>query len=286
MRFYLHNEKKSYNYNTHKKKDCHKIVYNDERKNMKNLFLTTVAVFGLTGAVYAAEVTGSVELEFAQSSDSTYGMTPTLELGFGTAIADGVVGTASITMEDNVISGYAIGTTFGKFGLSVGEQDDLFVGGYEGNTLADPTSADFSVIATVGDAQFLVGLANPETDLGDVENVQGAYTVAMGAKLVVDASVDYNVDTEDYVLGAAVSGYPAGPVDLGATVTYGDIFAYEATVSKGGVTAFVGGDENEFAQEVGVGYETTVGGLTVSTKSVYNLDTDELAPSLTVAMSF
>ena len=262
------------------------MVYNDERKNMKNLFLTTVAVFGLTGAVYAADVTGSVEMEVAQASNGVYVITPTLTLDFGTTIADGVVGTASISMEDNVISGYAIGTTFGKFGLSVGEQDDLFVGGYEGNTLADPTSADFSVIATVGDAQFLVGLANPETDLGDVENVQGAYTVAMGAKLAVSASVDYNVATEDYVLGAAFTGYPVGPVDLGATVTYGDIFAYEATVSKGGVTAFVGGDENEFAQEVGVGYETTVGGLTVSTKSVYNLDTDELAPSLTVAMKF
>jgi hypothetical protein len=253
---------------------------------MKNLFLTTVAVIGMTGAVYAAEVTGSVEMEVAKSLTGEYVMTPTLTLDFGTTIADGVVGTASITMEDNVISGYALGTTFGKFGLSVGEQDALFVGGYEGNTLADPTSADFSVIATVGDAKFLVGLANPETDLGDIQNIQGAYTVAMGAKLTVDASVDYNVDTEDYVLGAAFSGYPAGPVDLGATVTYGDIFAYEATVSKGGVTAFVGGDENEFAQEVGVGYETTVGGLTVNTKSVYNLNTDELAPSLTVAMSF
>jgi hypothetical protein len=282
----LINVKKSYNYNTHNKKGCHKMVYNDERKNMKNLFLTTVAVLGMTGAVYAAEVTGSVELEFAQSSDSTYAMTPTLELGFGTAIADGVVGTASITMEDNAISGYALGTTFGNFGLSVGDQGDLFVGGYEGNTLADPDSADVSVIATVGDAKFLVGLADPEADLGDIQNVQGAYTVAMGAKLLVSASVDYNVDTEDYVIGAGFNGYPAGPVDLGATVTYGDIFAYEATVSKSGVTAFIGGDENEFAQEVGVGYETTLGGLSVSTKGVYNLNTDELAPSLTVAMSF
>ena len=262
------------------------MVYNDERRKMKNLLLTTVAVLGLTGAVYAADVTGSVELEVAKASDGAYNMTPTLTLDFGTTITGGVVGTASISMEDNEISGYALGTTFGKFGLSVGDQGDLFVGGYEGNTLAEPTSADVSVIATVGDAKFLIGLADPESDLGDIQNIQGAYTVAMGAKLVVDASVDYNVDTEDYVLGAGFTGYAAGPVDLGATVTYGDIFAYEATVSKGGVTAFVGGDENEAAQEVGVGYETTVGGLTVSTKSVYNLDTDELAPSLTVAMSF
>ena len=261
------------------------MVYNDERKNMKNLILTTVAVFGLTGAVYAADVTGSVEFEVAKSG-STYAMTPTLELGFGAALTDGVVGTASISMEDNEISGYALGTTFGKFGLSVGDQGDLFVGGYEGNTLADPTSADVSVITTFGDAKFLVGLADPESDLGDIQNLQGAYSVAMGAKLVVDASVDYNVSTEDYVFGAAFSGYPAGPVDLGATVTYGDIFAYEATVGKNGVTAFVGGDENDFAQEVGVGYETTVGQLTFNTKGVYNLTTDELAPSLNVAMKF
>lgn len=252
---------------------------------MKNLFLTTVAVFGLTSAVYAADVTGSVEFEVAKSG-STYAMTPTLELGFGAAIADGVIGTASISLEDNEISGYAIGATVGQFGVSVGDQGDLFVEGYEGNTLADPTSADVSVITTFGDAKFLVGLANPESDLGEIENLQGAYTFAMGAKLAVNTSVDYNLDTEDYVFGAAFTGYEVGPVDLGATVTYGDIFAYEATVGKNGVTAFLGGDENDFAQEIGVGYETKVGELTFNAKGVYNLDTEELAPSLSVAMKF
>ena len=63
------------------------MVYNDERKNMKNLFLTTVAVFGLTGAVYAADVTGSVEMEVAKASDGVYAITPTLTLDFGTTIA-------------------------------------------------------------------------------------------------------------------------------------------------------------------------------------------------------
>jgi hypothetical protein len=254
---------------------------------MKNLILTTVAVFGLTGAVYAADVTGSVEMEVAETSSGVYGVTPTLTLGFGTAVAEGVTGTASITLEDNAIDGYAVGANFGKFGLSIGDQGDLFVGGYEGNTLADPTSADFSLIATTGDAKFLLGLANETTDVSDIENVQVAYGLALGAKLKVDAVVDYNVSSEDYVIGAAFSGYPVGAADLGATVTYGDIFAYELTAnSMLGLTAFVGGDENDLAQEIGAGYNTTVGGLSVTAKGIYDIEDKELAPSLTVAMSF
>ena len=97
---------------------------------MKTLLLTAVAVIGMASAVQAADVTGSVELEVAKASDGVYAMTPTLTLGFGTAIADGVNGTASISMEDNAISGYTLGVTVGKFGLSVGDQDDIFVEGY------------------------------------------------------------------------------------------------------------------------------------------------------------
>ena len=253
---------------------------------MKTLLLTAVAVIGMASAVQAADVTGSVEMEVAKASDNVYAMTPTLKLGFGTAIADGVNGTASISMEDNEISGYTLGATVGKFGLSVGDQDDIFVEGYEGNTLADPTSADVSVIASAGDAKLFIGLADPESDLGDVENVQAAYTYAVDETLKLTGSVDYNVSTEDYVYGVNVDGYKAGLVNVGATVTYSDIFAYEATVSKGGVTAFLGGDENDAAQEVGVGYKTTVGQLSLSTKAVYNLNTDELAPSITAKVVF
>lgn len=253
---------------------------------MKNLFLTAVAVIGMTGAAYATEVTGSVKMEVAKDGDGVYAMTPTLKLGFGTAIAEGVNGTASISMEDNEISGYTIGATVGKFGLSVGNQDDIFVEGYEGNTLADPTSADVSVIASAGAAKLFVGLADPESDLGDIENVQAAYTHAFNETLTVTGAVDYNVDSKDYVYGVNVDGYKVGPVNVGATVTYSDLFAYEATVSKGGVTAFIGGDENDAAQEVGVGYETDIGNLNLSTKAVYNLNTDELSPSITAKVVF
>lgn len=253
---------------------------------MKTLLLTAAAVIGMASAVQAADVNGSVEMEVAKASGGVYAMTPTLTLGFGTAVADGVYGTASITMEDNEISGYTIGATVGKFGVSVGNQDDIFVEGYEGNTLADPTSADVSVIASSGDAKLFIGLADPESDLGDIENIQAAYTHALDETLTVTGSVDYNVGTEDYVYGVNVDGYKAGQVNLGATVTYSDIFAYEATVSKGGVTAFLGGDENDAAQEVGVGYKTTVGSLTLGTKAVYNLNTDELTPSITAKVVF
>ena len=253
---------------------------------MKTLLLTAAAVIVMASAVQATEVTGSVEMEVAKASDGVYAMTPTLALGFGTALVDGVNGTASISMEDNEISGYTIGASVGKFALSVGNQDGIFVGGYEGNTLADPTSADVSVIASAGNAKLFIGLADPESDLGDIQNVQVAYTHAVDETLKLTGSVDYNVSTEDYVYGVNVDGYKAGLVNVGATVTYSDIFAYEATVSKGGVTAFLGGDENDAAQEVGVGYETKVGSLAISTKAVYNLNDDELSPSITAKVVF
>ena len=253
---------------------------------MKNTLLTTGLVLALTGAAHAAEVNGSVELDLSKNSGDDYGVIPTLELSFGTAVSETVTATAGITLENNQISGYHLGTMVGSFGLSVGDQDDLFIESYETTTVADPSSADVSLIATMGDASVLLGFADPQNDITDIENIQAAYSLQTPLAYLT-TSVDYNKASEDYALGLGVSGISVAAISLGSTLTYADdLFGYEATATYKKATAFLGGDQDDMTQQVGLGYTTNLSGLDITALGNYNIDTEELTPSLTATFNF
>jgi hypothetical protein len=243
---------------------------------MKNTFIAAIAAFFMAGAVSAAEVTGEVEV----SVDGDAVATTELTLRFSTG-EDGIAN-GSISFDENGIDGYTIGTNVTGVSLSYGKHDDdimidpgLNVVG--ATTLADAASAETSLIAGYGAGQMLLGFGD---DLTDIDNLQFSYDMGM-----VVASVDYNVDTEDYTV-MGMGTYSFAGIESGLVVSYADTFAYEVSASRYGVTAFVNGDENDALQNVGAGYETTVRGLTFYAEAEYNLDAEEVTPAVGVSFSF
>lgn len=241
---------------------------------MKNTFVAAIAAFFMAGAVSAAEVTGEVEVTVNGDAVATTDLT----LGF--TAGEGIA-TGSITLDENGVDGYALGTEVSGISLSYGDQGDIMLGGglnvVGGSTLADPMSAETSLILGVGDANVLVGFG---TDLTDVDNVQLGYTLG-----VVSASVDYNLDTSDLtVVGSGE--YSLAGIDGGLTVSYANDIAYEVSAGLYGATVYVNGDQNDVLQNVGAGYETEVNGLTVFAEAEYNLDTSDITPAVGVSFKF
>ena len=236
--------------------------------------IAAVAAFFMAGTVSAAEVAGEVEVTVDDDAVATTEVT--LDFTSGEGIATG-----SITLDEDGIDGYSLGTEVVGVSLSYGEQDDIMLGGglnvVGGSTLADPASAETSLIMGVGDAEVLVGFGD---DLTDVDNVQMGYSLG-----IVSASVDYNLDSEDFtVVGSGE--YTVAGIDGGLTVSYADSFAYEASTGLYGISVYVNGDEDDLLENVGAGYETDVGGVTVFGEAEYNLDTEEVTPAVGVSFKF
>ena len=145
-----------------------------------------------------------------------------------------------------------------------------------------------SLKVSVGDAQIALGFTDWNTDISDISNVQGAYTVGAGFASIT-ASGDYNLDSEDWTLGGRASGIEVANIMLGSALTYGSAdekIAFEVDGSIMGVTAYLNGDADDTLQNVGASYGRTVAGLDLGTKLNYNLDSEEFTPSVTVGFKF
>jgi|694.fasta_scaffold55037_8 hypothetical protein len=250
---------------------------------MNKLLLSAALVAGLAGAATAAEIGGVVELEVGKNAAGNYGAVPTYGLTY-TGGSEELGASVSLGFENNALDSWSLGVNLIGAGISVGDQGSLFVEGYDGATLADPSIAE-SLRVTYSGASVALGFGSFTTDLTDIESVQAAYSMKVS---VVDlaASVDYNLDTEDYALGVLANYSINDSLAVGGAVTYSDILAYEATVSAKGITGYVNGDEDDFAQNVGAGYETEFNGLVLEAKANYNIDAEEIEPTLGVTFKF
>jgi hypothetical protein len=258
---------------------------------MKKLILTTATVFGLSGAVYAADFGGEVSLDIERNSAGDFIATPGVDLSFGiTGDAATVFGGVDVTAEngDMVLDGWNIGTSFGETSVSFGDQGDLFsFGGLEavgGDTLADVADDHESLIVKQGNFGALVGFTDITNDASEVENLQLSYAGTINT-VKYNATVDYNLTTEDYVVGGAFTT-EMGKAKLGLAATYGDLFAYEATVGFDAVTVFANGDEVDAMQNIGAGVSYDINGAALYAEVGYNLDTEELTPAIGVGLSF
>ena len=62
----------------------------------------------------------------------------------------------------------------------------------------------------------------------------------------VTAAADFNLDTDNTVLGAGVAGIDLGVASLGGAMTYdmdAEVFGYETVATTGGLTAYLNGDD-------------------------------------------
>ena len=257
---------------------------------MKKIILSTVSYIALTGAAMAADINGEVSVDVTKNSAGDYVATPEIDL----AIIGSTSSVAVAFTEDNgnlTLDGYSIATNIGFTTVSFGDQGDVFEafeGGLEtvgGLTLADPDDERESITIARGGAALSIGLTDIATNVSDVENVQASYAFE---NLGVALGVDYNLDTDDYVIGS-MADRTYGQFGVGAITTYSsatETFGYELSASLGGVKGFVDGDDSDAIQNVGAGYTGTYQTMSYYAEAAYNIDDEVLTPAIGVAFAF
>ena len=256
---------------------------------MRNVFITTIAAMAFAGTAMAQTVSGEVSLDVAENAAGDYAVTTGFELGVN---AEGL---ATVDLDFSATDGgavtldnWTVGTTVGAVGIAIGDDNGLFPEAEGEQTLTFPAMAE-SVKVSVGDAAVALGFTDWSTDATDISNVQGAYTFNVAA-LSITAAADYNLNTENTVLGAGVSGLELGGVaTLGGVVTYdvdAELFGYEAVAGAYGATAYLNGDSNDALQNVGGEYVYMLGGAELSAGVNYNIDTEDFAPTAGISFNF
>lgn len=264
---------------------------------MRNVFITTIAAIAFAGTAIAGETSettlvaapaataigGSIGIEMTENAAGNYVATTTLGVGINAqGLAFGGAGVESVDGATFAIDEWFVGTRIGTATLTFGKQGDLMVGNdFEivgGDTLADVADDHESLQVTVGAASVMVGLTDITTDLGDVENVQGAYVLALG-EAVVTAVGDYNINSEEWVLGTKAGLDLTDDIAVGGLITYSsatETFGYEASAAYNAVTAFINGDDTDLLQNVGAGIAYNVQtNLNVYAEGAYNLDAED-----------
>jgi hypothetical protein len=281
---------------------------------MKRVLLATIASFALSSAAFAGGidttapevevvnvsdfrvgpiVTGSIEVEVAENSTGEYAATTTVDVGIVTSgLAFGEIGVESIDGDTFEISKWYFGTSIagGAGTISFGDHDGgVFIESYSDYSNIAAPEINEAIIVTYGDASAALGFADITANVGDVRNIQGAYSLDAGLAFVT-LSADYNFDTEDYSIGTRTEGVVLGGVSLGSTLSYASVtetIAYEmdATMSYG-LTAYVNGDDADALRNVGAGYERGIGNLTVFANVNYDVNAEEFAPKAGVSFNF
>ena len=267
---------------------------------MRNVFITTVAAMAISTAAFAEDtvtkvttpvapvLSGEVSLDFAETANDKIGGTMNLDLG----VDMGGLATVDLDFEGQDGSAldldtWAVGTSVAGVGVAVGDDLGVMPGAEGEQTLAAPAMAE-AVQVTVGDAVVAVGLTDWTTDVTDVSNIQGAYTMSV-ATLNVTAAADYNLDSENTVLGAGVGGLDLGLASLGGAMTYdvdAETFGFEGVATNGGLTAYLNGDDTDMLQNIGGEYEVNVNGATFTAGANYNIDTEDFAPTASIGFAF
>ena len=264
---------------------------------MRNVF-TILAVAAFASAASAEDTTtvaptgpvisGAVNLDFAETAGDNYGGTMGIELD----IDAGSLATVDLDFSATdgsalTLDTWAVGTSVAGVGVAVGDDLGVMPGAEGEQTLAAPAMAE-AVQVTVGDAVVAVGLTDWTADITDISNIQGAYTLNI-ASLDVTAAADYNLDSENTVLGAGVAGLDLGLASIGGAMTYdvdAETFGYEGVATAMGITAYLNGDDTDALQNIGGEYEVDVNGATFTAGANYNIDTEDFAPTAGISFNF
>jgi hypothetical protein len=233
-------------------------------------------------------ISGEVSLDFAETTNNNYGGTFGLDLGID---ANGLA-TVDLDFEvdgfgNGSLADWTVGTTVGALGVAFGTDNGVMPGAEGEQTLAAPAMTE-SVAVTTGAATVALGFTDWNTDITDISNVQGAYTMGV-AGLDVTAAADYNLDTENTVLGAGVAGLDLGVATLGGAMTYdvdAEVIGFENVVTRGGLTAYLNGDDTDLLQNIGGEYTMDVAGATFAAGANYDVDAEDLTPTASLSFNF
>ena len=257
------------------------------------LMVTSVASADTTAHTHPAPtspVSAAVEFDVTKNTAGKYVGKTTLDLvlettgpAFGGISFTATPGT-SVSVEE-----WHVGTTVAGATVSLGKQGDLFPSAgltkVGSTTLANPTVNE-SVIATMGNLSAMAGFEGLSTDVTDLDNVQVAYDLTLGA-IGTTVAMDYNTDTEAkaYALSSELSLTES--MSIGGTGTYAaDTLAYEVNATAGAITVFMDGDENNTVQHIGAGVTSTLGGLDLYAEASYDVDAKTTSPAVGLSFKF
>jgi hypothetical protein len=185
------------------------------------------------------------------------------------------------------LDNWTVGTTVNSIGIAIGDDNGVMPDAEGNHTLAAPAMTE-SVKVTAGAANVAVGFTDWSSDITDLSNIQGSYDIDAGVAKVT-AGLDYNLDSENTVLGAGVGGLGVGEAALGGAMTYdmdAEKFAFEGTADFMGLTAYMNGDQDDALQNVGGDYTYMLGGAEINGGVNYNMDSEEFTPTVSVGFSF
>ena len=248
----------------------------------------TVAVATPTAPV----MTGAINLDFAETTAGKTAGTMGIELDFDA----GDVATIDLDFKATdgnalTLDTWTVGTQVGALGLAFGDDNGLLpeTGANSAvyGTLAKPAMTE-SLALSFGSASVAVGLGSWTTDVTDISNLQGAYTLDTGVASVT-ASADYNRTSENTVLGAEVAGIDLGMITAGGMATYdmdAEAMAYEGSVALSGLEAYINGSDANKLQHVGGEYTMDVAGAELSAGIDYDTDAKDWTPTAGLSFNF
>ena len=248
----------------------------------------TVAVATPTAPV----LTGAINLDFAETTAGKTAGTMGVELDFDA----GDVATVDLDFKATdgnalTLDTWTVGTTIGAVGLAFGDDNGLLpetgANAAADGTLAKPAMTE-SLALSFGNASVAVGLSNWTTDVSEVSNLQGAYTLDAGI-VDVTASADYNRTSENTVLGAEIAGLDLGMMTAGGMATYdtdAEDWAFEGSVATGGLEAYINGSDDNKLQHIGGEYTLNYAGAELSAGIDYDTDAEDWTPQAGLSFNF
>ena len=266
---------------------------------MRTIVLAIVAAMATSSALADTEtkavaplLTGAVNLDFAETTAGKTAGTMGIELD----IDAGDVATIDLDFKATdgnalTLDTWTVGTQVGALGLAFGDDNGLMpeTGANSAvyGTLAKPAMTE-SLALSFGGASVAVGLTDWTTDVSEVSNLQGAYTLDTGVASVT-ASADYNRTSENTVLGAEVADIDLGMVTAGGMATYdmdAEAMAYEGSVALSGLEAYINGSDANKLQHVGGEYTYNIAGAELSAGIDYDTDAKDWTPTAGLSFNF
>jgi hypothetical protein len=245
-----------------------------------------------TQAPVGPVLTGAVNLDFAETAAGKTAGVMGIELDIDAP------GVATVDLDFKATDGNAltldtwtVGTTVAGVGVAFGDDNGLLpetdANASADGTLAKPAMTE-SLALSFGNASVAVGLTDWTTDVTEVSNLQGAYTVDAGI-VDVTASADYNRTSENTVLGAEVGGLDLGMMTAGGALTYDTDaadWAFEGSVATGGLSAYINGTDDNRLQHIGGEYVLNYAGAELSAGVDYDTDAKDWKPQAGLSFNF
>ena len=262
---------------------------------MRILFSTIFAMALATTAWAEQEATtptmpvfsGGIELEFTNNPTTDKVETDTtIDLGLDAGdIAFGGIKIKSTDGDTFELDEWMLGTEVGVATFSIGDMGGIFLEAESDYASLDNPTIKESVQISVDDFKVALGFSDLENDALDIERVQGAYTYNIEGLGSITGSGDYNLDSEQFMVGGRV----ATVMGAGGTITYAEAtekFNFEVDYTMNGAMVYLNGDEDDMTQNIGAGYSTDFNGLNLGADLNYNFDSEDVTPRVTVGFSF